>query len=158
MVYILIIAVVAVSDLLIKNYIERYYWNNKDKYIFGKFINIKKYRNEGGFLNIFEKKTRFVKYASLTVLGIVLCIFVLLFNKKRMKLLKTGLALVIGGAFSNEYDRIVNGGVTDYFSFSVKGLDKVVFNMGDMAIFAGLVLIMKGYNGLRKQEEDIISL
>ena len=144
MLYILIIIAVAVTDILVKNYIERYYWNNRDKYIFGKFINVKKYNNKGGFLNMFEEKTRLVKYASLTVLIAVLFIFILLFSKKKMKLVKTGLALIIGGALSNEYDRFSKGSVTDDFSFNIPKLNKIVFNLGDIAIFAGIICLRSG--------------
>ena len=48
-----------------------------------------------------------------------------------------GLSLVMGGALSNLYDRVVRGYVVDYFTIEWKSLKKVVFNLGDMFVFLG---------------------
>ena len=50
---------------------------------------------------------------------------------------KLGLSLVMGGALSNLYDRVVRGYVVDYFTIEWKSLKKVVFNLGDMFVFLG---------------------
>ncbi|MFR3599025.1 hypothetical protein [Enterocloster sp.] len=34
--------------------------------------------------------------------------------------------------------------MVDYFSFSVKGIQKVVFNLGDIAVFLGSALFLIG--------------
>ena len=57
---------------------------------------------------------------------------------------KIGFTMVLGGAVSNLYDRFKRGYVVDYFSFSVKGIQKVVFNLGDMAVFLGSALFLIG--------------
>ena len=49
--------------------------------------------------------------------------------------------MTIGGALSNLYDRVFRGYVVDYFSVQWKGLKKVVFNLGDMFIFLGAMMI-----------------
>ena len=50
---------------------------------------------------------------------------------------KLGLSLVMGGALSNLYDRVMRGYVVDYFTIEWKSLKKVVFNLGDMFVFLG---------------------
>ena len=55
---------------------------------------------------------------------------------------KIALTFAIGGALSNLYDRMVRGYVIDYFSIQWKKLTKVVFNLGDLFIFAGAVLLL----------------
>ena len=50
---------------------------------------------------------------------------------------KLGLSLVMVGALSNLYDRVMRGYVVDYFTIEWKSLKKVVFNLGDMFVFLG---------------------
>ncbi len=54
-----------------------------------------------------------------------------------------GLALVIGGALGNLYDRIAYGFVVDFFDFS---FFPAVFNVADSAITVGAVLMALGMN------------
>ena len=65
-----------------------------------------------------------------------------LLPKKGQLLEKTALTFAIGGALSNLYDRMVRGYVIDYFSIQWKKLKKVVFNLGDLFIFAGAALLL----------------
>ena len=68
----------------------------------------------------------------------------LLLARKGSAAQKIGFTMVLGGAVSNLYDRFKRGYVVDYFSFSVKGIQKVVFNLGDMAVFLGSALFLIG--------------
>ena len=57
--------------------------------------------------------------------------------------LKWGLTLLLGGAYSNTYDRLFRKYVVDYVSFNVPcGLRKVIFNIGDFAIMAGSLFVL----------------
>ena len=58
--------------------------------------------------------------------------------KKRMP------TLTLAGGVSNLYDRMKRGYVVDYFSFQWKALKTVVFNLGDLFIFAGAFLMAAG--------------
>ena len=68
-----------------------------------------------------------------------------------------GLAVALGGAISNTWDRMVRGYVVDYFSVQWKGLKRVVFNLGDIFIFLGavIVLIGRGLAGLKESRGDL---
>ncbi|OGS08398.1 MAG: hypothetical protein A2270_04780 [Elusimicrobia bacterium RIFOXYA12_FULL_51_18] len=54
-----------------------------------------------------------------------------------------GLALVLGGALGNLYDRLAYGFVVDFFDLS---FFPAVFNVADSAITAGAVLLAMGLN------------
>ena len=54
----------------------------------------------------------------------------------------SALALVIGGALSNALDRAVHGAVADFFHFHVGGFSWYVFNLADVAIVAGVALLL----------------
>lgn len=52
------------------------------------------------------------------------------------------LAMVIGGALSNVLDRAVHGAVADFFHFHVGSFSWYVFNLADVAIVAGVGLLL----------------
>lgn len=145
MIYILIAITLAVVDLKIKDYIEK----NKElgeeqKILKGKII-ISKYYNKGIILNYFEDKKEMVKTISFFVLGLVLLLFTFMLPRKGNRLFKLGLSFVIGGAVSNVYDRMNRGYVVDYFSINCKKLKKlsnIIFNLGDIFIFIGSILML----------------
>lgn len=73
-------------------------------------------------------------------------VFFLTLGKAGKGLLKWGLTLLLGGAYSNTYDRLARKYVVDYVSFPVPGrLGKVVFNVGDFCIMIGTLLCVLGY-------------
>ncbi|MEO1544822.1 MAG: signal peptidase II [Pseudomonadota bacterium] len=49
------------------------------------------------------------------------------------------LGLIIGGALGNALDRVLVGGVIDYFSMHAYGYYWYVFNIADVAIVAGVI-------------------
>ncbi|MBW6390309.1 MULTISPECIES: signal peptidase II [Halomonadaceae] len=68
------------------------------------------------------------------------------------KLLAASLALVIGGALGNLYDRLVHGYVVDFLSFHVAGWYYPAFNVADIGITLGAIgLIWESVFEGRKQ-------
>jgi signal peptidase II len=55
------------------------------------------------------------------------------------KLMTWSVALIIGGAIGNAIDRVLIGGVADFFSLHAFGFYWYVFNIADMAIVAGVI-------------------
>ena len=78
-------------------------------------------------------------------------IAVLLFMRRRIQsygfLAGAGLALVLGGAVGNLYDRISYGFVVDFLDFS---FFPAVFNVADSSITVGAVLMALGIRDLGK--------
>jgi signal peptidase II len=58
------------------------------------------------------------------------------------RLLAVAVALVIGGAVGNAYDRVVYGAVADFMSLHAFGFYWYVFNVADVAIVVGVVLLI----------------
>ena len=58
------------------------------------------------------------------------------------RLLSVALALVLGGALGNLYDRIVLGHVVDFLDFHWQGNHFPAFNIADSAISVGAVLLV----------------
>lgn len=57
-----------------------------------------------------------------------------------------GLGLLVGGAAGNALDRAMYGAVADFFHFHVGNFSWYVFNLADVAIVAGVGLLL--YDGL----------
>ena len=66
------------------------------------------------------------------------------YKETKTAVLKTGVGMILGGAWSNVWDRITRKYVVDYFSFHTKcrKLERVVFNLADMFIFLGGFLVI----------------
>ncbi|MDI5983506.1 signal peptidase II [Halomonas sp. M4R5S39] len=68
------------------------------------------------------------------------------------KLLAVSLALIIGGALGNLYDRLVHGYVVDFLSFHVAGWYYPAFNVADIGITLGAIgLIWESTLGERRR-------
>jgi signal peptidase II len=57
-------------------------------------------------------------------------------------LIRVGLSLAIGGALSNGLDRIIYGAVADFFHFHWGQWSFYIFNIADVAITFGVVLLI----------------
>ena len=125
--FIIIILLIFILDDKIKEYIENTKEMHKKETILKGNIIIERYHNKGAMLNFLENNTNVVKYISGFLLLLLSIVFLFLLPKKGRILLKFSLALIIGGACSNVYDRIKKGYVVDYFSF--KFLKNIIFNI-----------------------------
>ncbi len=142
MLYILIIAGIVLLECKIKNYMEHHLELGEQKEILKGKILLKKQYNRGMFLNLMQDKVDTVKKISKVMLGILLLVFAFLIPRKHNKMLKLGLSLSLGGAISNVYDRMKRGYVVDYFSINCKVLKSAVYNLADVFIFLGSLLIL----------------
>ena len=55
---------------------------------------------------------------------------------------RTGLALVLGGAMGNLFDRVVRGAVTDFLDFYIAGYHWPAFNVADTGLTVGAALVV----------------
>ncbi len=144
MVYAGIVAVLFAGDFFLKRQVEKRIEKEERKEICNGKIIVRKYYNKGAALNFMEKSPnvlRTVCGGMILMLGIIW--YLLLRNKKNPAVL-LGISMILGGGASNLYDRITKGHVVDYFSFRTpwERVNRVVFNISDMFIFLGSILIV----------------
>lgn len=147
MIYPIIAVLIFTGDLLIKNHVEKNRNAERADQILGGRILLKKYHNEGACLNLGEKKSRAVAMLSLFLTAALTVVFIFTLTRRGNGCLKAGLSLLLGGAYSNTYDRLKRKYVVDYFSFNVKWqpLRQIVFNISDFCILIGaLILALRG--------------
>ncbi len=140
-----VIAGIFFIDLWIKNKIEAIA-PRLPRELCGGRIRLRCYRNEGAFLNLGRKHPKLVASLSLLLCIALSAVFLASLCQKGNRLLRSGLALLLGGAFNNTYDRLKRRYVVDYISFHVKQkrLRNVIFNLSDFAIIIGALLLVLG--------------
>ncbi len=109
----------------------------------GKII-LKKYYNTGAAGNFLSSHPVWMCRIHACMLTAVSALLIWSLPKKHAALAKTGLSFLAGGGLSNLYDRLTKGHVIDYvsFGFGPKRFQKLIFNIADFFIFAGILLCM----------------
>lgn len=145
MLYLGIVAGIFVLEFVIKTIVEKKGKIGTTKEVCGGKLLLRKHHNKGIMLNIGQKRQQMVAYISL-VLCIVVSLVALFLGKRGSKLLNIGLSILLGGAYSNTYDRIYRKYVVDYFSLGVKNekLRRIIFNLSDFCIMIGAILAIIG--------------
>lgn len=146
----ILVGIIFFGELYLKNRVDKYknakgrQENEKEK--LGGLIILKKYHNYGAFLNMGENRRKLVLGLSVVISVILTGVFVLSFGTRGNTLLRLGLSLLLGGAYSNTYDRLKRKYVVDYVSFGVKWkpLRSIVFNISDFCIMIGAFLAVLG--------------
>ncbi len=145
--YLAVILGIFGAEWKLKNHIEETKEEGQAEKKCGGFLVIGKHHNRGAFLNFGESRQKWVAAVSVLFAAALTVLFVLTLGMRGRGLLKWGLTLLLGGAYSNTYDRLVRKYVVDYVSFHVPGgLGKVVFNIGDFCIMIGALLSVIGYS------------
>jgi len=81
-------------------------------------------------------------------------IAVLILKNKDKKLFCGALALILGGALGNLYDRLVYGQVVDFLDFHAAGWHWPAFNVADSAITVGAaILILESFMQRKEARE-----
>lgn len=145
--YIAVILGIFGTELGVKEYVERNKIEGVTEKKLGGALLIRKHHNKGAFLNAGQSKGKVVAALSVVLTVFATILFATTFSMAGKELLKWGLALLLGGAYSNTYDRLVRKYVVDYVSFNVpvKGIRRVIFNIGDFCIMIGAMLSVLGY-------------
>lgn len=142
----LIIAGIFFGDLWIKNHIEKTMVDGITQRKLGGKLLIRKHHNKGAVLNIGEKKRPVIVVISVLMSLVISVLFFLSLGQRGNNLLRIGFSLMLGGAFSNTYDRLKRKYVVDYVSFGVRWdkLRRIVFNISDFCIIIGALLVALG--------------
>lgn len=152
--YIMTLVSLFAVDNAVKDYIEAYGEQGMQKPVLGGRLYIKKHHNTGAMLHLGGKNTAVVTVLSLLFSIFMTVVFAITLTTKGNVILKSGLTLLLGGAYSNTYDRLQRQYVVDYVSFQLsptggkeikklkKAFESVVFNLSDFGIIIGAMLIV----------------
>ena len=108
-------------------------------------INITHHKNSGAAFSFLANaggwQRWFLIFISISVIVIIILWLWQIHNKK-LNLLIAGLILVVGGAIGNVIDRILLGHVTDFIQVLFGSWAFPTFNIADMCISVGAVLLI----------------
>lgn len=102
------------------------------------------HRNRGAAFGILENQRGF--FIVITIAIIVGIIWYLRKAHRESKLVSLALALILGGAIGNFYDRVLTGEVVDFLDFTL--INFPIFNIADSAIVIGVSLFV--IDGIRE--------
>ncbi len=145
----MIMGTIFFGELILKNHIERNFIEGKTLPKWKGRILLRKHYNRGAMLNIGENKQKLIAILSVILTIIAVGVFIITLGHRGNNILRIGLAFLLGGAFSNTYDRVKRKYVVDYFSFGVpwQKLRNVIFNISDICIILGAALTAIGEIG-----------
>jgi signal peptidase II len=135
-------AVVVALDLYTKHLIEKAFEFGDIKPITS-FFDLVRYHNQGsafGFLNDAGGWQKWF-FAAISVIAIVVMSY-LIKKHQSEKIFSWGLALVLGGAIGNLYDRVTLGYVVDFLNVHYQNHYWPAFNVADSAICVGVALLL----------------
>lgn len=133
---IILVSVLLGLDLLLKYLVSSYLTTVN---IIDDFFSLTYVLNDGAAFSLFASKTY------LLVLIALLCIFFIIYELKNNlddRVLSIGYSLVIAGLLGNFIDRLTDGYIIDYLSFKILELNFPVFNLADILIVVGIVVVI----------------
>ncbi len=153
-------ALVIVIDLYTKHLVQR-------SFVYGEhlsvtsFFDLVRYHNEGAAFSFLANAGGWQHLFFSTVAGIASLVIIYLLYKNtgdksndshahNQKLFCLGLALILGGALGNLYDRMTLGYVVDFLFFHINTFYWPAFNVADSAICVGVGLIL--LDGFKKPQ------
>lgn len=135
-------AVIAVLDLYTKHLVQ-------NAFVFGEhltvtaFFDLVRYHNTGAAFSFLANAGGWQKWFFTAITAIAVIVITYLIRKHHQeKLFCWGLALVLGGAIGNLYDRLTLGYVVDFLYFHIEDLYWPAFNVADSAICVGVGLLL----------------
>lgn len=109
------------------------------------FFNLTNSKNSGAVFGLFSDSSVWWKTPALILLSAALLTVVVILVIRSPNLRwesRIGLSLILGGAFSNLFDRIRSGLVEDFLDFYIRGFHWATFNLADSAIVVGTAFIV----------------
>ena len=106
------------------------------------FFNLMMVWNPGISYGLFPASGKFGTVLLVLVSVLVVAFLIWWLWRSTSQWLTAGFGFIIGGALGNVIDRLVYGKVADFFHFYGFGYDWYIFNVADVAITIGAILII----------------
>ncbi|MEJ5960974.1 signal peptidase II [Pedobacter immunditicola] len=147
-------------DQLSKSIIRRELTSQDQLKFFNDSLTVLKVENFGAFLSYgddFPEGIKFVFLSLLPLLILMYAVYHLLSKTSHVKLYATGFCFLIGGGIGNLYDRLLYGSVTDFLHLDLGVVETGVFNLADVSISIGSLMLFLAIYRRRKSSEMLAS-
>jgi signal peptidase II len=135
-------AAIVALDLLTKSMVQKAFQLG-DHLTVTSFFDLVRFHNEGAAFSFLADAGGWQKwfFTSVSIVAVIVISY-LLKKHQDQKLFCFGLALVLGGAIGNLYDRITLGYVVDFLYFHLNDNYFPAFNVADSAISVGVGVLL----------------
>jgi signal peptidase II len=141
-------AAVAAADLATKAWVSSAF-RAGEVHVVAPFLNLVLWHNPGAAFSFLAGAGGWQRWFFVGVTLVVAAVLLAMLRKSGgNRLLAAALALVLGGAAGNLWDRLTLGHVVDFIQLHAAGYYWPAFNVADSAITVGVVLIL--WDGLRE--------
>jgi signal peptidase II len=140
-----ILALCAGCDQLSKNIVRDKIGKYEQIILIDNFLTLTKVENDGAFLSTgssLPQPLKSILLNGMPVLILTIALLYVLTKKNLSTVLVIGICLVIGGGLGNIYDRMIRGSVTDFLHMDFIVFQTGIFNLADVSIMTGMVLIL----------------
>ncbi|HEX6162437.1 MAG TPA: signal peptidase II [Vicinamibacterales bacterium] len=123
----------------------------------GDTVRLDYHENAGGFLSAgasWRPATRIAVFQGANAIFLLCSLFVAV-RYKWSRLAKVGLVMFLAGGFSNLIDRMAFGSVIDFLNVGVGPVRTGIFNVADVAIMAGVALMLVASRQRREPTVDV---
>jgi signal peptidase II len=140
--WLLISAIVLVLDVYTKHLIQQAFQYGEHLQV-SSFFDLVRYHNEGAAFSFLATEGGWQRlfFSAIAFIASVVMIYLLRKNSEQ-KLFCLALALVLGGALGNLYDRLTLGYVVDFLFFHIGQYYWPAFNLADSSITGGVALLL----------------
>ena len=115
--------------------------NNNSVVFTSKYLNINLIWNEGIAFGLFSFSGNNL-YNLITLIIIIIIFLIIILINKSEGVERLVLSMVFGGALGNLYDRIVYKAVPDFIDFHIADLHWFIFNVADIFITLGVIMLI----------------
>lgn len=125
--------------------------------LLGDYFVLMNVKNKGAFLGMGSDLSEPLRIILLLLLPTAVLLFVLyyVFKEKQMdKLSLIGFSCVVGGGIANVFDRFVYGSVTDFLFIDLGFVRTGIFNIADLSVTTGMILILWSSLKQRKKVKE----
>ena len=136
-----IIFSIFIIDRISKIYVINFDVKNSTELYISKFLNINLIWNEGIAFGLFSfSQDKLYNLLTVIISIIILIILKMIIVSKGIK--KLGLLMIFGGALGNLFDRLFYKAVPDFIDFHVEEFHWFVFNVADIFITIGVIIMI----------------
>ncbi len=137
MIWILVSILIVILDQFSKYIVINNFDLNEKVPVINNFFYITHHVNKGAAWGILQGRILLL----IIVSSIASIVMIYMLFKIEEKMFRLPISLILGGALGNLVDRILKGGVTDFFDVYIGSYDFPVFNIADSFVVIGSILL-----------------
>jgi signal peptidase II len=132
-------------DQVSKNIVRQRIDYNEHISLIDNYFTLTKIENTGAFLSLGDTLPQPIRILLLTILPLIvlgLALIYVLTKRGLSNLTILGICFTVGGGIGNIYDRAIYGSVTDFLHIDFVLFQTGIFNMADVSIMTGMLIIL----------------